>query len=207
MAPSCCQKGFSLIELLVALAVLAVVAAITIPKFLNVQQQAQFTVNTQQLTEIEDARNRWISLGGQLATSPDQNAAYRLLEFLNTPGDGIDLQRGFENNPSNPNPGHPNPLYPTDSAGSMGSWTISLSNIPLGGSTAGTPKAPTLSSPDGFYGSPPGPGSYTGGVPASIIRLFEKQGSQVTGIQDPNDNSDLATAIFLQTGATVTLTR
>ena len=56
--------GFSLIELLVALSILAIVAAIVVPRFLNVRQDAELAVMNQNLSELNSEYYKWMNLGG-----------------------------------------------------------------------------------------------------------------------------------------------
>jgi prepilin-type N-terminal cleavage/methylation domain-containing protein len=58
------KKAFSLIELLVSLSILAVVAAIIVPKFLGVGDQAKLAVASDARVQIENALQQFRALGG-----------------------------------------------------------------------------------------------------------------------------------------------
>jgi prepilin-type N-terminal cleavage/methylation domain-containing protein len=60
------HSAFSLIELLVALSVVALVAAIIVPQFMTVQKQAQDTVAQQMASELNHTFANWQASGGQL---------------------------------------------------------------------------------------------------------------------------------------------
>jgi prepilin-type N-terminal cleavage/methylation domain-containing protein len=155
-------SAFSLIELLVALSILAVVAAIIVPKFVGVRTAAANTVAQQNISELNDAYNRWQALGGTYAAASgadgtpcdDTFLASNMLSFLCYPG----------SNSADPS-GNPrqqgNCANLRDTYGPGGSWTVSV-NAPISpsdlaqiiGGNAGS--APTGSSPDGFYSN----GSY-----------------------------------------------
>ena len=173
-------RAFSLIELLVALSILAIVAAIIVPQFLNIRAQAQLQVVDQNLKTISDATAMWQSLGGMRAAAPDTNETFKFLKFLSTPSDGSDPKRGF---------GADN-TYPTDSIGPSGSSTVT---IPVYVAAAASAKPSAQSDPDGFYGRRPT--AITGTLVQSTQNLYNKQGSQVYAI-----DGDLAAAIFIRTG-------
>jgi prepilin-type N-terminal cleavage/methylation domain-containing protein len=59
------KPAFSLIELLVALAILAVVSALIIPKFLNVREAAAERTAQAIVKQINKTYLQWIALGGQ----------------------------------------------------------------------------------------------------------------------------------------------
>jgi len=67
------KSAFSLIELLVALSILAVVAAIVVPRFLDIQRQAKDTVAAQMASQLNHTYAEWIasggSVGGNVATA------------------------------------------------------------------------------------------------------------------------------------------
>lgn len=124
-------KAFSLIELLVALSILAVVAAIIVPRFLNVRGQAAATTARAQQQIIQNAVEQFISLGGSCGTA----TAGPILNFLNTtpPASGPRATA----------------LGVSDSAAStFGSSTISLQLNPQATNQA---SAPASTATSGFY--------------------------------------------------------
>ncbi|GEM_PF-2099626 len=62
------RRSFSLIELLVALAVLGTIAAIIIPKFQNVQHQAVQATLAAEVNQIQSSVEQWFALGGTAKT-------------------------------------------------------------------------------------------------------------------------------------------
>jgi len=60
------NRGFSLIELLVALSILAVVAAIIVPRFMNVRQNASVAVAASNLRQIQNMARQFVALGGTI---------------------------------------------------------------------------------------------------------------------------------------------
>jgi MSHA pilin protein MshA len=123
------NRGFSLIELLVALSILAVVAAIIVPRFLNVRTQAATATVVGQQQAIQNAVQQWISLGGMLsgatagtsATTVSQANAGLIISYL---GGGTARTTTAAANAC------------SDSSGTMGSGTIALGSLPVNGSTS-----------------------------------------------------------------------
>lgn len=64
------SRGFSLIELLVAIGILAIVAGVVVPKFLNVQSQAEDTVAKQIQSELNTTYANWKASGGTVTGIP-----------------------------------------------------------------------------------------------------------------------------------------
>lgn len=75
------KPAFSLIELLVALSILAVVAAMIVPRFLNVRSQAAATALEAQEKVIQNAVQQFMSLGGTIGTTTTVYAG-DVLKFL-----------------------------------------------------------------------------------------------------------------------------
>jgi prepilin-type N-terminal cleavage/methylation domain-containing protein len=77
------SPAFSLIELLIAIGVLAIVAALIIPKFLNVKSQAQDSVAKQMADQLNTTYANWRASGGTVnSTTP---AIADILSMLKTP--------------------------------------------------------------------------------------------------------------------------
>jgi len=115
------NKGFSLIELLVALSILAVVAAIIVPKFLNVRSNASQAVAIQNMRELQNTCRQWIALGGSNSSTTIANCG-DVLNFLS--GNGAVGVRATATTGATAQGGA------TDSQGTMGSWTIQLNSKP-----------------------------------------------------------------------------
>jgi type II secretory pathway pseudopilin PulG len=196
-----------LVELLVALAILAVVAAIIVPRYLGIRTSAQLTVVDKNLSEISNATSEWLALGGQPPTSPDQYVAFKTIQFLSTPSNGTDVQRGL-----GPGPGVIDATYPTDSLGEEGSYTISLNAVVNAATSGGPNTGPGVnltqaSQMEGFYtnqvganpqSSQKGVITQNGALVSSDSKLYEKEGPLVYPV-----DYDLATAIFIRTGVAV----
>ncbi len=67
---TCIKSAFSLIELLVALSVLTLVAAIIVPRFLNIQQTARDVVAQQMASELNNTYGNWLAGGGKIGSNP-----------------------------------------------------------------------------------------------------------------------------------------
>lgn len=148
------HRAFSLIELLVALTILAVVAAMIAPRFFNVQNQARQLAVGENMEEINAAYTRWVSLGGSLnwiniggngANGVPLNDASSVCYFLgylfSQRNDGARASYGDI----------------VDSTGPYGSWTVSLDSTVVQCDVSnmagnGDPQGPSgVSSPDGIY--------------------------------------------------------
>ncbi len=79
-----CQSAFSLIELLVALSVLALVAAIIVPRFLGIRQSAQDAVAQQMASELNRTFATWQDSGGTIGSNAMTSD---LLSLLSGSGD------------------------------------------------------------------------------------------------------------------------
>lgn len=182
-------RSFSLIELLTALSILAIVAGIIVPQYLNVVQQARQQVVDTNLSELSHQTQMWQSLGGVRAiqTYPaNQYEAFKMIQFLSTPSNGALPQRGHEGDPT----------YPTDSLGPGGSYTVTVS-----ATTGALTDIPTATSGDGYYANRNTDSGTLAGK--SNIKLYSKLGNQLYPVGSPGD--DLATAIFIRTGSVGTL--
>ena len=74
-------RAFSLTELLLGIAVVAIVAAVIVPKFLSIQSQANATVAQQMAAELNNTYGSWKAAGGVL-TGPTANAGPVILSLL-----------------------------------------------------------------------------------------------------------------------------
>lgn len=178
------HSGFSLIELLVALSILAVVSALIVPKFLGVRANAQQLVLDANLKEYNNAVSMWQALGGQRATNPDSNEAFKLVKFLSTQGSSTDPKRGFNGSDSN--------TYPTDSMGTGGSYTVSVNATVADGT-------PSSSSANGYYAKTNLAGT---SATKSDINLYVKVDNQVYDLDAQGDQGtgDISSMIFIRTG-------
>jgi prepilin-type N-terminal cleavage/methylation domain-containing protein len=151
------KGGFSLIELLVALSILAVVAAIIVPRFLNVRSQAAATTSQAQQQELQSDIQKWVSLGGT-GGSGDNNAG----DFL-----GLLTETASGTPPTRTAVGALG-----DSSGNFGSTSVSLS---LSNNVATTSLATVATAyagsqslitavPQGFYWAAAGNAYYSDGA-------------------------------------------
>jgi|GEM_PF-1403688 prepilin-type N-terminal cleavage/methylation domain-containing protein len=80
------RRSFSLIELLVALSVLAVVSAIIVPKFINVRKEADETVAKQIESQLNTTFSQWLSLGGVISGAGSGLTTGDILTLLTSTG-------------------------------------------------------------------------------------------------------------------------
>ena len=133
------KGGFSLIELLVALAILAIVSAIVVPKFLNLRSQASDTALQATVAEIQNAYNNWQALGGVINTtdwSANTGTSYAFLSLVTMSPAGRESLHGA----AGPAVGVGNATA-KDSSGVLSSTTIGLPSSLLVPDTGG-PYAP-----------------------------------------------------------------
>lgn len=120
------KRAFSLIELLVALSILAVVAAVIVPRFLNVRTQAAETATQNQQRTLQRAVQQFLSLGGQITSGTSGNVlAFLAVTAPSSGTNAFDRSNGGATTL---------PSGLTDSGGAFGSSTISVS---LGTSLSG----------------------------------------------------------------------
>jgi prepilin-type N-terminal cleavage/methylation domain-containing protein len=80
------RQGFSLTELLAALAILALLAAFIVPKFLNSQQAAEDTTATAIANNLNQTYADWLAAGGQVGKYPAAPQTSDLLNVLSSDG-------------------------------------------------------------------------------------------------------------------------
>jgi prepilin-type N-terminal cleavage/methylation domain-containing protein len=81
------QKGFSLVEALVVIAVIGIVSALVLPQVMNVQRSASVSLGRQQQAELQTALGNWIVAkssgpGGLAAARNSYNSAGTKLGLL-----------------------------------------------------------------------------------------------------------------------------
>jgi prepilin-type N-terminal cleavage/methylation domain-containing protein len=111
------DKGtaFSLIELLVALAILAVVSTLVIPKFLALHVKAEDAVARAMMKQLNSTYLQWRALGGE----PNDSAPFEVIYFLSKVPDSVTGERDCSVGNC------------TDTRGKMGSVTVALSGIDI----------------------------------------------------------------------------
>jgi prepilin-type N-terminal cleavage/methylation domain-containing protein len=172
------NRGFSLIELLVALSILAVVSAIIVPKFLNVRTSASQTTAFANMKEINNEIREWIALGGQIGTKP---VAGDVLNFLGGNG-GVRATATSAGTALG---------SAADSSGTMGSFTIAISPAPFDNSKSANQAASgaiTAAKPATW---PNTPGFYVTGVSSGSTAYYcDGNGSMwvITLAQDATGN-------------------
>ena len=68
------QAGFTLIELMIVVAIIAILAAVAIPNFLRARAKANFTATVEQLKNIASGMEQEISEVGDLGVAPVASA-------------------------------------------------------------------------------------------------------------------------------------
>lgn len=82
------KKGFTLIELIVVLAVLGIIALIAVPRFLNVQENSRLSSDETAAASIAKAAELWYAQNDSTAT----NVSLAALQTANLVDDDIVLQ-------------------------------------------------------------------------------------------------------------------
>jgi prepilin-type N-terminal cleavage/methylation domain-containing protein len=82
------SKGFTLVELIVALAIMALLVALSVPRFQQIQRDARIKTVEQQATAIQAAVNSWV---GSIQNNATKNVSSISSSFGNTDY----LQNGF----------------------------------------------------------------------------------------------------------------
>jgi prepilin-type N-terminal cleavage/methylation domain-containing protein len=155
------KAAFSLIELLVALSILAVVAAIIVPNFIGINNQADDTVAKNNIQTLSSVYASWTDMGGNAGSANTCGGPITILEFLTTVSNGTP-DRGFADKGIDIDPATHTYNGPLDTSSTCSSSVFSISNagvMPIGdnGFTVTTATA------DGFHanaGGQVGPAIY-----------------------------------------------
>lgn len=62
------KKAFTLVEIMIVVAIIGILLGIAIPSFMQVRKQTQETVRAQNCSVIDRAKETWIQEKGKLAT-------------------------------------------------------------------------------------------------------------------------------------------
>ena len=64
------QKGFTLVEIMIVVAIIAILAAIAIPNFIKYRTESQNNACVSTMSSIQTAAENWLSKPGRGATAP-----------------------------------------------------------------------------------------------------------------------------------------
>ena len=64
------QKGFTLVEIMIVVAIIAILAAIAIPNFIKYRTESQNNACVSTMASIQTAAENWLSKPGRGATAP-----------------------------------------------------------------------------------------------------------------------------------------
>ena len=67
------QKGFTLVEIMIVVAIIAILAAIAIPNFIKYRTESQNNACVSTMSSIQTAAENWMSKPGRGTTAPTMN--------------------------------------------------------------------------------------------------------------------------------------
>ncbi len=187
------DKGFSLIELLVALCIIAIVCTILVPVLSNMQTQAQITTSTAMSDQLNNAYSDWKSGGGSVTGGNGIPTNADLLSVLTsaggTPATSISAHDGY----AGLSDGGTSQNIRVSAPDSL---TTALAGL------AGTPNAANAITAGGYIYS------FDGGAfhvfPSNVVTNVS-WGSPVTGGILPTTGTDVANGSTLQMGESYTM--
>ncbi len=94
------QKGFTLIELMIVVAIIGILASIAIPNFLKARDKAMYTKCVSALSGLKVAQEMYISDNGEYAADIKELAMYMIPGCTDPDGDeeGCDLTTRLQSN-------------------------------------------------------------------------------------------------------------
>ena len=92
------QKGFTLIELMIVVAIIGILASIAIPNFLKARDKAMYTKCVSALSGLKVAQEMYISDNGEYAADIKELAMYMIPGCTNPNGCGTSVRDRVLNN-------------------------------------------------------------------------------------------------------------